>query len=123
MMHGAFSAWRVNVRYQLKMQELMKEKSNITSKGGMLLLEAELAGMNVYKDIKSVMQDLRRSSIERNDADDYVQGKGQLSDPDKNSFRLLEEIIISSWQNTDQHWIEVLQICSAGIVCDNQRPY
>jgi hypothetical protein len=103
MVHGAFSAWRVNVRYHLKMQELMKEKSNITSKGGMLLLEAELAGMNVCKDIKSVMQDLRRSSIERNDADDYVQGKGQLSDPDKNSFRLLEGIIISSWQNTDQH--------------------
>jgi hypothetical protein len=80
-----------------------EKKSNITSKGGMLLLEAEIAGMNVYKDIKSVMQDLRRSSIERNGADDYVQGKGQLSDPDKNSFRLLEGIIISSWQNTDQH--------------------
>ena len=89
MMHGAFSAWRVNVRYQLKMQELMKEKSNITSKGGMLLLEAELAGMNVYKDIKSVMQDLRRNSIERNGSDNYVQGKGQLSDPDKKLFPLV----------------------------------
>ena len=63
----AFSRWRDDTDYHLRVLELKKGKSEIKSKGGMLLVEAEVASIDTCESIKSFMRTLHQSSIASNE--------------------------------------------------------
>lgn len=79
----AISVWRNKTKRLFKIEQMMKDKLDITSKGGMQLVQTELASIDMCNEIKSAMLDFHNISVERNST--YENGQTNRIPVDSNA--------------------------------------